>query len=149
MRLIGLLLLIAILIVGWRAVTTNPVVYITGAQPPGHIAPAQPSSPMQAANSVAPSQEDCFAPKHDYNTSIPAALTVPDGPLLVASFFRPSDTERVAVLTPGTWHNTSGWTFGVTFDYPNCPLERVVAEANAHAARRGGSFLGVDVGFSR
>jgi hypothetical protein len=157
MRVIGLILLIAVLFVAWRITF--------GSQPPQVIVreiaavpesaeveqAAPPLPPAREPDSPPPAvtAEDCYAPKRDYNTSVPSTLSVPPGHLMVASFFRPGEPEQVSVLTAGTWRNSSGWTFGVTFDYPNCPLERVISEAQGHANRRGGNFLGVDQGFSR
>jgi hypothetical protein len=158
MRAVGLLLLVVILVVGYRALTSSPSVIVVSGAPPQATTPssAPPANPAltaavdssNAPGNAAPSMDGCFAPAHDYNASIPDAIIVPPGHLLVASFFRPGQPEQATVLTPGTWRNDAGWTFGVTFDYPRCPQDRVEREAAAHAGRRGGAYLGVDQGFS-
>src|SRR5690606_13376957 len=118
---------IAVAIVGWRVITLPTAVYTGGVLPPVQAPVSLPAPPARQAVQVVdqpaapPPAENCFAPKVDFNSSIPATLSVADGHLLVASFFRPGEPEQVSVLPPGIWRNTSGWTFGVTFEYSqNC-----------------------------
>lgn len=177
MRILGFSLLIAVLAVGFivmKSIITLPVIQSVAspsqtatadtridellaqvadlereldeaprAQPV--VLPASEAAPPEAAVAV----ESCVTQKHDFNASVPSSVDVSDGHLLVASFFQPGQPEQVSVLSPGTWRNDAGWTFGAAWDYQNCPQERVMNEAQSHALRRSGNFLGVDQGLSR
>lgn len=122
-----------------------PGVPPTAAPPPQPPRPAPTPTPLPEVQQLS----NCDRPpSRDYNRTVPETLVVPDGHLMVASFFYPDQPELVTVLTPGTWSNVNGYTFGVTYDYTNCPQEKVVADAQAHAARRGGEYLGINEAFS-
>jgi hypothetical protein len=159
MRLIGFLLLVAVIIVGWRVFTFPPTSYVTNppapvAQVPVQLAPQrQFAAPVSTDNLSVPEPQEpvafnCDATAHDYNASSPTILSVPQGHRLVVSFFSPGQQEQVTVLGSGEWKNP-GWLVGSTYLYNGCPQDRVSEQAAAHASRRSGDYLGVGAGFNQ
>ena len=74
---------------------------------------------------------------------------MPPGHVFVASFFN-GPPEQVTILSSGVWRNDQGWTFGVTYDYSTeCPMDRIEREAQIHANKRNGVYLGHDQAFTK